>query len=95
MCLISRPTCSVLECVVYGPGGALCWNVLSLSLSFLSMSSEAVNDENRGVQLVHKHVPSDSAADIFALDQPTGRPSILRPSQAENLNKNIPKGVKV
>ncbi|KAF4089845.1 hypothetical protein AMELA_G00042940 [Ameiurus melas] len=59
------------------------------------MSSEVANDENQGARLVPKHVPSESSADIFALDQPTGRPSILRPSQAENLLKNIPKGVKV
>ncbi|XP_053358815.1 transforming acidic coiled-coil-containing protein 3 isoform X1 [Clarias gariepinus] len=59
------------------------------------MSSEVVNDENQGALPVHKHFSSESAADIFALDQPTGRPSILRQSQAENLNKNIPKGVKV
>lgn len=68
---------------------------LALTLSLSSMSSEVVNDENQGVLPVHKQVPSESAADIFALDQPTGRPSILRQSQAENLNKNIPKGVKV
>ncbi|MCI4376908.1 hypothetical protein PGIGA_G00193840 [Pangasianodon gigas] len=59
------------------------------------MSSEVVNDENQGALPVRKRVPSESAADIFALDQPTGRPSILRQSQAENVNKNVPKGVKV
>ncbi|MCJ8731081.1 hypothetical protein PDJAM_G00191810 [Pangasius djambal] len=59
------------------------------------MSSEVVNDENQGALPARKRVPSESAADIFALDQPTGRPSILRQSQAENVNKNIPKGVKV
>ncbi|XP_058242644.1 transforming acidic coiled-coil-containing protein 3 [Hemibagrus wyckioides] len=59
------------------------------------MSSVVVTDENQGALPVRKHIPSESAADIFALDQPTGRPSILRPSQVENINKNIPKGVKV
>ncbi|XP_062851749.1 transforming acidic coiled-coil-containing protein 3 [Trichomycterus rosablanca] len=60
------------------------------------MSSEALNDENQGTLPVWKqHFLSESAADIFALDQPTGRPSILRPSQAENVNKNVAKGVKV
>uniref|UniRef100_A0A668W5C6 Transforming acidic coiled-coil-containing protein C-terminal domain-containing protein n=1 Tax=Oreochromis aureus TaxID=47969 RepID=A0A668W5C6_OREAU len=55
------------------------------------MSSVDVNDENRGVCPGGKHnLPND----IFALDQPTGRPSILR--QTENLpNKTVPKGVKV
>ncbi|XP_036431123.1 transforming acidic coiled-coil-containing protein 3 isoform X2 [Colossoma macropomum] len=59
------------------------------------MSSVVVNDENQGVCPVRKHVTSEAAADIFALDQPTGRPSILRQSQSENINKNVPKGVKV
>ncbi|KAI4885620.1 hypothetical protein NFI96_019062 [Prochilodus magdalenae] len=59
------------------------------------MSSVVVNDENQGVCPVQKHVTSEAAADIFALDQPTGRPSILRQSQFENINKNVPKGVKV
>ncbi|XP_071383863.1 transforming acidic coiled-coil-containing protein 3 isoform X1 [Centroberyx affinis] len=56
------------------------------------MSSVAVNDENRGVCPGRKH--SSSSNDIFDLDQPTGRPSILR--QAENLpSKTVVKGVKV
>ncbi|XP_046727463.1 transforming acidic coiled-coil-containing protein 3 isoform X1 [Silurus meridionalis] len=59
------------------------------------MSSEVVNDENQVALPIRKRVPSESSADIFALDQPTGRPSILRQSQVENLNKNISKGVKV
>ncbi|KAG9274963.1 transforming acidic coiled-coil-containing protein 3 [Astyanax mexicanus] len=59
------------------------------------MSSVVVNDENQGVCPVRKHIAPETSADIFALDQPTGRPSILRQSQAENLNKNVPKGVKV
>ncbi|KAL7876834.1 hypothetical protein SRHO_G00034770 [Serrasalmus rhombeus] len=59
------------------------------------MSSVVVNDENQGVCPARKPVTSEDAADIFALDQPTGRPSILRQSQSENINKNVPKGVKV
>ncbi|XP_018545531.1 LOW QUALITY PROTEIN: transforming acidic coiled-coil-containing protein 3 [Lates calcarifer] len=57
------------------------------------MSSVEVNDENRGVVCPGgKH--NSSSADIFALDQPTGRPSILR--QTENLpSKTVPKGMKV
>ncbi|XP_034432229.1 transforming acidic coiled-coil-containing protein 3 isoform X2 [Hippoglossus hippoglossus] len=56
------------------------------------MSSVAVNDENRGVCPGGKH--NSSITDIFDLDQPTGRPSILR--QSENLpSKTVPKGMKV
>ncbi|XP_068195349.1 transforming acidic coiled-coil-containing protein 3 [Antennarius striatus] len=56
------------------------------------MSSVDVNDENRGVCPGGKH--NSSINDIFALDQPTGRPSILR--QTENLpSKAAPKGTKV
>jgi len=56
------------------------------------MSSVDVNDENRGVCPGGKH--NSSINDIFALDQPTGRPSIL--SQTENLpSKALPKGGKV
>ncbi|KAM3871378.1 transforming acidic coiled-coil-containing protein 3 [Diretmus argenteus] len=56
------------------------------------MSSVGVNDENLGVCPGRKH--SSSSNDIFALEQPTGRPSILR--QTENLpNKTVVKGVKV
>lgn len=56
------------------------------------MSSVEVNDENRGVCPGGKH--SSSSSDIFELDQPTGRPSILR--QTENLpSKTVQKGVKV
>ncbi|CAK6956991.1 transforming acidic coiled-coil-containing protein 3 isoform X2 [Scomber scombrus] len=55
------------------------------------MSSVDVNDENRGVCPGGKH---NSINDIFALDQPTGRPSILR--QTENLpSKTVQKGAKV
>ncbi|XP_062326190.1 transforming acidic coiled-coil-containing protein 3 isoform X1 [Osmerus eperlanus] len=60
------------------------------------MSSVPVNDENRGVCPERKHSESDTSLDIFSLDQPTGRPSILRQSQAENLpNKSVAKGIKV
>ncbi|XP_031703486.1 transforming acidic coiled-coil-containing protein 3 isoform X2 [Anarrhichthys ocellatus] len=56
------------------------------------MSSVDVNDENRGVCPTGKH--NSSINDIFDLDQPTGRPSILR--QTENLpSKAVPKGTKV
>ncbi|CAB1335262.1 unnamed protein product, partial [Coregonus sp. 'balchen'] len=60
------------------------------------MSSTAVNDENHEVCPGRKQSNSDTICDIFSLDQPTGRPSILRQSQAENLsNKTIAKGGKV
>ncbi|XP_034531582.1 transforming acidic coiled-coil-containing protein 3 [Notolabrus celidotus] len=56
------------------------------------MSSVYVNDENRVVGPGGKQ--NTSINDIFALDQPTGRPSILR--QTENLpSKTVPKGAKV
>lgn len=56
------------------------------------MSSVQVNDENSGVIPAGKH--SSLCEDIFSLDQPTGRPSILR--QTENLpSKTMPKGAKV
>ncbi|XP_036927885.1 transforming acidic coiled-coil-containing protein 3 isoform X2 [Acanthopagrus latus] len=56
------------------------------------MSSVDVNDENRGICPGGKQ--NSSINDIFALDQPTGRPSILR--QTENLpSKAMPKGTKV
>nr|XP_046268055.1 transforming acidic coiled-coil-containing protein 3 [Scatophagus argus]XP_046268056.1 transforming acidic coiled-coil-containing protein 3 [Scatophagus argus] len=56
------------------------------------MSSVEVNDENRGVCPGGKQ--NSLVDDIFALDQPTGRPSILR--QTENLpSKAVPKGTKV
>lgn len=60
--------------------------------AFYRMSSVDVNDENRGVCPGGKQ--NSSINDIFALDQPTGRPSILR--QTENLpSKAVPKGSKV
>ncbi|CAL8272855.1 unnamed protein product [Merluccius merluccius] len=55
------------------------------------MTSVPVNDENRGVCPGGKH--NTSADDIFAIEQPTGRQSILR--QTENLPKTVPKGGKV
>ncbi|XP_078133851.1 transforming acidic coiled-coil-containing protein 3 isoform X1 [Sander vitreus] len=56
------------------------------------MSSVDENDENCGVYPGGKQ--NSSINDIFALDQPTGRPSILR--QTENLpSKTVPKGTKV
>ncbi|CAL8286810.1 unnamed protein product [Lota lota] len=56
------------------------------------MSSVPVNDENHGVHPGGKHNgPSD---DLFAIELPTGRQSILRPT--ENLpNKTVAKGGKV
>ncbi|KAM9571182.1 LOW QUALITY PROTEIN: transforming acidic coiled-coil-containing protein 3-like [Salvelinus alpinus] len=60
------------------------------------MSSTAVNDENRGVCPGRKQSNSETICDNLSFDQPTGRPSILRQSQAENLsNKTIAKGGKV
>ncbi|XP_029983241.1 LOW QUALITY PROTEIN: transforming acidic coiled-coil-containing protein 3 [Sphaeramia orbicularis] len=56
------------------------------------MSLADVNDENRGVYPGGNRCTSSD--DIFALAQPTGRPSILR--QSENLpSKSEPKGMKV
>lgn len=61
-----------------------------------SMSSVHENDENLGVHPAGKQSNSEAICDIFALEQPTGRPSILRQSQFENLsNKTVPKGAKV
>lgn len=59
---------------------------------FSRMTSVDVNDENLGVCPPGKQ--HSSVNDIFNLDQPTGRPSILR--QTENLpSKTVPKGTKV
>ncbi|XP_077587401.1 transforming acidic coiled-coil-containing protein 3 [Stigmatopora nigra] len=56
------------------------------------MSSVDVNDENR--VLCPRGTKHSNTSDIFDLEQPTGRPSILR--QTENLpSKTVPKGVKV
>ncbi|XP_048851919.1 transforming acidic coiled-coil-containing protein 3 isoform X2 [Brienomyrus brachyistius] len=60
------------------------------------MSAPRANDENHGVCLVSKYSASETSSDIFAIVQPTGRPSILRQSQVDNLpSKAAPKGVKV
>ncbi|XP_067241486.1 transforming acidic coiled-coil-containing protein 3 isoform X2 [Chanodichthys erythropterus] len=56
------------------------------------MSSEVLK-ENQGA--VRMNSSSEAACDIFALDQTTGRPSILRQSQAENISRTVPKGAKV
>lgn len=67
-------------------------NLYFVSLLLTRMSSVEVNDENRGVCPGGKQ--NTTINDIFALDQPTGRPSILR--QTENLpSKTMPKGTKV
>ncbi|XP_061599816.1 transforming acidic coiled-coil-containing protein 3 [Cololabis saira] len=56
------------------------------------MSLVSVNDENCGVIPGGKH--NSLSQDIFDLDQPTGRPSILR--QTENLpSKTVQKAIKV
>ncbi|XP_073691012.1 transforming acidic coiled-coil-containing protein 3 [Garra rufa] len=49
--------------------------------------------ENQGA--VRMNSTSEAAFDIFALEQPTGRPSILRQSQAENISKTAHRGAKV
>ncbi|KAF3844867.1 hypothetical protein F7725_008030 [Dissostichus mawsoni] len=68
--------------------GPITYNV---SLCYYRMSSVAVNDENRGVCPGGKQ--NSAINDIFALDQPTGRPSILR--QTENLpSKTVQKAAK-
>uniref|UniRef100_A0AAY4ADZ5 Transforming acidic coiled-coil-containing protein C-terminal domain-containing protein n=1 Tax=Denticeps clupeoides TaxID=299321 RepID=A0AAY4ADZ5_9TELE len=55
------------------------------------MSSVLANDENQGFS-----PGPEPGCDLFAVEQPTGRPSILRQSQFENIaNKTVPKGVKV
>ncbi len=56
------------------------------------MSSEALK-ENQGA--VRKNSTSEAAWDIFALEQLTGRPSILRQSQADNISKTAQRGAKV
>lgn len=70
---------------------ARCLKCFSLFL-FSRMTSVDINDENLGVCPPGKQ--HSSVNDIFNLDQPTGRPSILR--QTENLpSKTVPKGTKV
>ncbi|XP_016364193.1 transforming acidic coiled-coil-containing protein 3-like isoform X2 [Sinocyclocheilus rhinocerous] len=56
------------------------------------MSSEALK-ENQGA--VRMNSTSEAACDIFALEQPTGRPSILRQSQADNISRTALRGAKV
>ncbi|RXM97492.1 Transforming acidic coiled-coil-containing protein 3 [Acipenser ruthenus] len=59
------------------------------------MSLIAVNDENLGVDPSSNHASSETC-DFLCLSQPTGRPSILRLSQKENVPlKSLIKGVKV
>ncbi|KAJ8271649.1 hypothetical protein COCON_G00105080 [Conger conger] len=56
------------------------------------MSTLAVNDENIGDGCSRKAVGLEVSCDMFATAQPTGRPSILRQSQMENVQtKNMPK----
>lgn len=59
---------------------------------FCSMSSEALK-ENQGDVWINSS--SEAACDIFTLEQPTGRPSILRQSQADNISKAVHRGAKV
>lgn len=68
--------------------------MLSCSVCLLScsMSSEALK-ENQGA--VWMNGSSENACDIFTLEQPTGRPSILRQSQAENISRTAHRGAKV
>uniref|UniRef100_A0A8C2E300 Transforming, acidic coiled-coil containing protein 3 n=1 Tax=Cyprinus carpio TaxID=7962 RepID=A0A8C2E300_CYPCA len=56
------------------------------------MSSEALK-ENQGDVWINSS--SEAACDIFTLEQPTGRPSILRQSQADNISKAVHRGAKV
>ncbi|XP_059373199.1 transforming acidic coiled-coil-containing protein 3-like isoform X2 [Carassius carassius] len=56
------------------------------------MSSEALK-ENQGAVWINSS--SEAACDIFALEQLTGRPSILRQSQADNISKAVHRGAKV
>lgn len=91
--------CYQLDAVSYQLGGTSLSVYSGLSSpvtysfsAFYRMSSVEVNDENRGVCPGGKQ--NSSVSDIFALEQPTGRPSILR--QTENLpSKTVPKGSKV
>ncbi|KAF4105978.1 transforming acidic coiled-coil-containing protein 3 [Onychostoma macrolepis] len=56
------------------------------------MSSEALK-ENQGA--VWMNSTSEAAFDIFTLEQSTGRPSILRQSQADNISRTAHRGAKV
>lgn len=64
----------------------------SVSLLFCSMNSDVLK-ENLGAAWMNSS--SEAACDIFALEQTTGRPSILRQSQADNISRTVPKGAKV
>lgn len=66
--------------------------IFCVCLFSCSMSSEALK-ENQGA--VRMNSCSEAACDIFALEQTTGRPSILRQSQAENISRTVPRGAKV
>ncbi|KAG1934419.1 transforming acidic coiled-coil-containing protein [Pimephales promelas] len=57
-----------------------------------SMTSEALK-ENQGAGWMNSI--SEDTCDIFALEQPTGRPSILRQSQADNISRTAQRGAKV
>lgn len=59
---------------------------------FCSMSSEELK-ENQGA--VRMNSTSEADWDIFALEQLTGRPSILRQSQADNISRTAHRGAKV
>ncbi|KAJ8388270.1 hypothetical protein AAFF_G00135310 [Aldrovandia affinis] len=60
------------------------------------MSALAINDENLEDGCSRKLSGSEVTCDIFSTSQPTGRPSILRQSQMENLpSKSVPKAVTV
>lgn len=90
--------CSVLShvCTFQGDSSlhsALVARALKVCLFlFFRMTSVEVNDENLVVCSPGKR--HSLSHDIFNIDQPTGRPSILR--QTENLpNKTVPKGTKV
>ncbi|XP_067277642.1 transforming acidic coiled-coil-containing protein 3 isoform X2 [Pseudorasbora parva] len=56
------------------------------------MSSEVLKENQRAVRM---NSSSEAACDIFALEQTTGRPSILRQSQADNISKTVQRGAKV
>ncbi|XP_041124182.1 transforming acidic coiled-coil-containing protein 3-like [Polyodon spathula] len=59
------------------------------------MSLTAVNDENLGVDPSSNCVSSETCNFLCLSQQPTGRPSILRPSQKENMPLKSLKDVKV
>ncbi|XP_052007308.1 transforming acidic coiled-coil-containing protein 3-like [Xyrauchen texanus] len=57
--------------------------------------SSVVVKENQGVCAVWKNSSFEDPCDIFSLEQPTGRPSILQQSQADNISKTVNRGAKV